>query len=121
MSSTSYSWIPLKLSSRSWQLRNRYIHVILGQLSLDSLLAATASRSLTSEETRRISLLLEAQRERQRMFSLVAGSSRILTDRARNNVAYAAQAVRLAYQATGVDLEPQPPATCSASPASGLS
>ncbi len=91
-----------------WQLRNRYIHVLLGQLSLDSLLSESASRSLTSDETYRISLLLEAQRERQRMFTscgwFFEDFDRI---EPRNNVAYAAQAVRLARQATGVDLEPQ--------------
>jgi hypothetical protein len=91
-----------------WQLRNRYIHVLLGQLSLDSLLSETATRSLTSDETRRVSLLLAAQRERQRMFTscgwFFEDFDRI---EPRNNVAYAAQAVRLARQATGVDLEPQ--------------
>ncbi len=91
-----------------WQLRNQYIHVLLGQLSLNALLSETASRSLTSDETRRISLLLEAQRERQRMFTscgwFFEDFDRI---EPRNNVAYAAQAVRLARQATGVDLEPQ--------------
>ena len=66
------------------------------------------ARSLTSDETRRICLLLEAQRERQRMFTscgwFFEDFDRI---EPRNNVAYAAQAVRLARQATGVDLEPQ--------------
>jgi len=91
-----------------WQLRNQYIHVLLGQRSLSSLLSETASRSLTSDETRRISLLLEAQRQRQRMFTSCGWFFEDF-DRIEplNNVAYAAQAVRLARQATGVDLEPQ--------------
>lgn len=91
-----------------WQLRNQYIHVLLGQMSLNSLLSEHADRSLTNEETRRVGLLLEAQRERQRMFTscgwFFEDFNRI---EPRNNVAYAAQAVRLARQATGVDLEPQ--------------
>jgi alpha-amylase/alpha-mannosidase (GH57 family) len=91
-----------------WQLRNQYIHVMLGQLSIDALLSETATRCLTSDETRRVRLLLEAQRERQRMYTS-CGSFFEDFDRIepRNNVAYAAQAVRLARQATGVDLEPQ--------------
>ncbi len=91
-----------------WQLRNQYIHVMLGVLSIDALLSETANRCLTSDETRRVRLLLEAQRERQRMYTS-CGSFFEDFDRIepRNNVAYAAQAVRLARQATGVDLEPQ--------------
>jgi len=91
-----------------WTLRNRYIHVLLGQMSIDALFAESADRSLTTSETRNIHLLLEAQRERQRMFTscgwFFEDFDRI---EPRNNVAYAAQAVRLAYLASGVDLESQ--------------
>ena len=89
-----------------WQLRNRYIYVILKQMSLEDLVAEMASRALTSEETRQIGLLLEMQRERQRMFTscgwFFEDFDRI---EPQNNVAYAAHAVRLARLATGVDLE----------------
>jgi hypothetical protein len=55
----------------------------------------------------RATLLLDAQRERQRMFTscgwFFEDFDRI---EPRNCVAYAAQAVRLARQATGVDLAP---------------
>jgi hypothetical protein len=63
-------------------------------------------RTPTSEESKRIHLLLEAQRERQRMFTSCGwffdDFDRI---EPRNNVAYAAQAVRLVLRATGIDLE----------------
>jgi len=56
----------------------------------------------------RLSLLLESQRERQRMFTSCGwffdDFDRI---EPRNNLAYAAQAVRLAQLATGEDLAPQ--------------
>ena len=91
-----------------WKLRDRYIHVLLGQISIETLFAESAERSLTSSETRSIHLLLESQRERQRMFTscgwFFEDFDRI---EPRNNVAYAAQAVRLAHLASGVDLEPQ--------------
>jgi len=91
-----------------WLLRNQYIHVLLGELSLETLFSEHAQRSLTTEESLRVSLLLEAQRERQRMFTscgwFFEDFDRI---EPRNNVAYAAQSVRLARQATGIDLAPQ--------------
>jgi hypothetical protein len=88
-----------------WELRNRYIHVILGQLTAHELIESMAGKALTSDQLRRIHLLLEAQRERQRMFTscgwFFEDFDRI---EPKNNVAYAAQAVRLVRLATGVDL-----------------
>jgi hypothetical protein len=91
-----------------WLLRHRYIHVLLGEITLEGLLGEMASRALTSAETHRLGLLLEAQRERQRMFTSCGWYYEDF-DRIepRNNVAYAAQAVRLTRQAAGVDLEPE--------------
>lgn len=87
------------------ELRNRYIHVILGEMTAEQLIAELAGRALTSEQIRRVHLLLEAQRERQRMFTscgwFFEDFDRI---EPRNNVAYAAQAVLLTLQATGIDL-----------------
>ncbi len=90
-----------------WQLRNRYIHVWLGQISLAALFGENTHHTLTGEQVRRTSLLLEAQRHRQRMFTSCGWFFEDL-DRIepKNNLAYAAQAVRLARQATGVDLTP---------------
>jgi alpha-amylase/alpha-mannosidase (GH57 family) len=90
-----------------WSLRDRYIHVILGELSLDDLLFAQSGQRLKSEARLRIHQMLEAQRERQRMFTS-CGWFFDTFDRIepQNVVAYAAQAVLLARQATGVDLTP---------------
>ena len=90
-----------------WTLRDRYIHVILNRCSIEQLLEGMTGHALTSAQVRRVHLMLEAQRERQRMFTS-CGWYFDEFDRIepRNNVAYAAQAVRLARLATGVDLEP---------------
>jgi hypothetical protein len=91
-----------------WKLRNMYIHALLGQVSAEQIINQCAGRNLETTEVERIKLLLEAQRERQRMFTSCGwyfdDFSRI---EPRNNVAYAAQAVRLTHRATGVDLSSQ--------------
>lgn len=88
-----------------WLLRDRYIQVMLGRTRADTLIHEMAGYALTSEQTRRIHLMLEAQRERQRMFTscgwFFEDFERI---EPKNNVAYAAQATLLARMATGVDL-----------------
>jgi hypothetical protein len=90
------------------KLRNSYIHVLLGRLPVEELIFHFAGRRLEPESVRQIRLLLEAQRERQRMFTSCGwffdDFSRI---EPRNNVAYAAQAVRLTYIATGINLSEQ--------------
>jgi hypothetical protein len=90
-----------------WKLRHRYIHVMLGQTRIENLLSDMLYWAPTSQQTKRIHLMLEAQRERQRMFTscgwFFEDYDRI---EPRNNVAYAAQAVHLARLATGVDLTP---------------
>ena len=96
-----------RLVSDPWHLRNLYIHVMLGKISAETLVQQTAIRPLTSQQTRQICLLLEAQRQRQRMFTscgwFFEDFDRI---EPRNNVAYAAQTTHLASLATGVDLSP---------------
>lgn len=91
-----------------WRLRQRYIHVLLGETSLAALLGEQSERTLTHAQAQRAALLLEAQRERQRMYTscgwFFEDFDRI---EPKNCVAYAAQAVRLARQATGVDLSPK--------------
>lgn len=91
-----------------WELRNQYIHVRLGETSLRDLVVSLAGKLLEEEAMIRLSLLLEAQFERQRMFSS-CGWFFDEFDRIepRNAVAYAAQAVWLAYQATGQNLTNQ--------------
>jgi hypothetical protein len=91
-----------------WKLRNSYIHVILGQRTAEELINQYAGRKLEQESVAQIRLLLEAQRERQRIFTSCGwyfdDFSRI---EPRNNLAYAAQAIRLTHLATGVDLSGQ--------------
>jgi len=91
--------------SQPLESRNQYIHVMLGQMRVEELLAEMAGRRLPPEVERRLALLLEAERERQRMFTscgwFFEDFDRI---EPKNNVAYAAQAVRLARLATGIDL-----------------
>jgi hypothetical protein len=90
-----------------WELRHRYIHVILGQVAAAELINELAGRQLPPDTLRRIQLLLESQHERQRMFTSCGwffdDFDRI---EPKNNLAYAAHAVVLAHMATGVDLAP---------------
>jgi hypothetical protein len=81
---------------------------MLGQLPFEEFLFQQAGRKLDDDCVKKMLLLLEAQRERQRIFTSCAwffdDFSRI---EPKNNVAYAAQAVRLTYLATGVSLADQ--------------
>jgi hypothetical protein len=87
------------------ELRHRFIHVLTGQVTGEQLIHTFASRALTTQQVTLISQLLEAQYERQRMFTSCGwffdDFDRI---EPRNNIAYAAHACWLTYKATGVDL-----------------
>jgi len=93
------------LISKPRVLRQSYIYAMLGKIKSEELIREMANYSLTSEATFRIKLLLESQRERQRMFTS-CGWFYDDFDRIepRNNLAYAAQAVRMTRIATGDDL-----------------
>ncbi len=101
-----YADVAQRLVDDPWELNRRYIHVILQKCSAESLIGEMAGHALTSDQTHRLHLMLEAQRERQRMFTS-CGFYFDDFDRIepKNCVAYAAQAVRLVHLATGVDLE----------------
>ena len=96
-----------KLVPDALALRHRYIQVMLGETEPGELIGEMAGRRLPSETIHRIHLLLESQRERQRMFTSCGwffdDFDRI---EPKNNIAYAAQAVMLARRATGADLAP---------------
>jgi alpha-amylase/alpha-mannosidase (GH57 family) len=100
---TVYPFIP-----KPRVLRQEYIHVMLGDFQVERLISEMASHPLTKEQTSQIILLLESQRERQRIFTscgwFFEDFDRI---EPKNVIAYAAQAVRLAHLATGEDLSPQ--------------
>ena len=84
----------------------RYVHVLLGELTAESLVCTMAGQVPKSEAMHRIQLALEMQRERQRMFTS-CGWYYDDFDRieACNNLAYAAQAVHLAELVSGDNLE----------------
>ncbi len=94
-----------KIFADPWELRHRYIYVLQGQTSLQDLASDLAGKQLDAETLRTIRLLLAAANERQRMFTscgwFFEDFDRI---EPRNAVAYAAQAVWLTRQATGIDL-----------------
>jgi len=95
-----------------WLLRDEYIHCILGNLPLEELVLKTQSAQAGIEpeifvggDWVKLEMLLEAQHQRQRMYTSCGWFfdefSRI---EPQNNIAYAAQAAYLVYQATGMDL-----------------
>jgi hypothetical protein len=92
----------------AWKIRNAYVHVMLNQLPCEELIYQYAGRRLGAEQLTQIRLLLDAQKERQRIYTSCGwffdDFSRI---EPRNSIAYAAQAVRLTYLATGVNLADQ--------------
>ena len=96
------------LISKPRLLRQQYIHALLGEISTPDLINGLVGRVLKTDQILRLLLLLESQRERQRMFTSCGwffdDFDRI---EPRNNLAYAAQAIRLARLATGEDLAPQ--------------
>jgi alpha-amylase/alpha-mannosidase (GH57 family) len=105
---TLYTEALAPLDIDPWRLRNQYIHVMLGERTLPDLVHQLSKRRIDGEQMWKIRLLLEAQRERQRIFTSCGwyhdDFARI---EPKNNVAYAAQAVHLTHMATGVDLGPQ--------------
>jgi hypothetical protein len=81
---------------------------MLGEMSADHLINEMAGRDLREDQILQVKLLLESQRERQRMFTscgwFFEDFDRI---EPKNILAYAAQAVRLVRNATGDDLSSQ--------------
>lgn len=96
-----------QFTSRPWELRNRYIQVLLKQTNLDRLLFDLTDKRYSLSEIAVVGTLLAAQYERLRMFTscgwFFENFHRI---EPQNNIAYAAQAVWLTKRATGIDLKP---------------
>jgi len=91
---------------KDWsELKNQYIHVILGELSAWDLINQHAKHELDEDEICKIELLLRANVDRQRMFTSCGwyfdDYDRI---EPKNNTAYSAEAVWLVLRATGIDL-----------------
>jgi hypothetical protein len=101
-----------KLGLNPWILRHNYIHVLLGNTTLEAIVNRARDCNPTNEipcpeldDYPKIELLLEAQRERQRIYTscgwFFEDFDRI---EPQNNVAYAAMAANLVYQATDQDI-----------------
>jgi hypothetical protein len=89
-----------------WWLRNGYIQVVLGEIEGRAFLTQQADRKFTEGETKRILTLLEAQYYRQAMYTSCGFFFEDL-DRLepRYVIAYAAKAIHLVEEATGISLE----------------
>lgn len=87
-----------------WNLRHQYGKVLTGERKVEDLIYEHARRRLPQPVTRQIVTLLRAQYERQRMYTSCGwffdDFDRI---EPKNNVRYAAQAVVLTQQASGLD------------------
>lgn len=95
------------LTNQMWQLRNEYVKVFLGELPLHALLDNYISAPLSENLVNKIGKLLAAQYERQRIFTSCGWFFECFHRiEPQNNIAYAAQAIWLTYQVTGVDLKP---------------
>lgn len=90
-----------------WKLRDSYINVMLGKTDVRTLVQQFSSEAIPTHDVVRLSQLLEAQRFSQAMYTscgwFFEDLSRIET---RNNIGYAAMAIQLVRQATGIDLSP---------------
>ena len=95
-----------KFTSDPWKLRNDYINVFLGEITLDEMLKDFIKQPINEQELSKIGMILAAQYEKQRIFTscgwFFENFHRI---EPQNNIAYAAQAVWLTKQATGKDLK----------------
>jgi len=96
------------LSGDPWKARNEYIQVMLNQKSWTEFAGETFPASVNKAELKRLNLLMQAQIARQWMFTS-CGWFFDEFDRIepRNNVSYAAQAVYLTEQASGIQLMEQ--------------
>ena len=97
-----------KYLEHPWELRHNYACVMCGKMDAETYIQSMIPQTLPVEEIQTIKLLLKAQFERQRMFTSCGwffdDFDRI---EPRNNIAYAAQAIWLTEQATGINLTDQ--------------
>ena len=92
---------------RKWQLRNAYIHVMLGEIELGELLEQYINQKLSETQFEKIGMILAAQYERQRIFTSCGWFfEHFHRIEPQNNIAYASQAIWLTKQVTGKDLKP---------------
>ncbi len=88
-----------------WQLRDGYIRVVLGEMEGRAFLAEQVSGKLTEEQAKRMLILLEAQYYRQAMYTSCGFFFEDLSRlEPRYVIAYAAKAIHLVKEATGISL-----------------
>lgn len=96
-----------QLGTEPWELRNGYMAVVLGRVDGKTYLAERDLGHLSSDETRRLLLLLDAQFYRQRMY---ASCTFFFNDLDRHEPRYAIangiRAIALTRYAVGVNLIP---------------
>lgn len=103
-----YQTFMLRFTSLIWELRNAYIQVFLGQITMETLLKKYIQAPLTQSDIIKVSMLLAAQYEKQRIFTSCGWFfEHFHRIEPQNNIAYAAQAVWLTEKVTGTDLKPQ--------------
>lgn len=89
-----------------WELRHRYIEVILGQKTLDALGLEVFGENWKTLDLQKMEILMQAQVERQKMFTSCGwffdDFNRI---EPANNIAYAAKAVWLCQQVSAKHLD----------------
>lgn len=89
-----------------WQLRNAYIDVFLGNISLEDLQKTFIKQPLNEHQVKKIGMILAAQYEKQRIFTSCGWFfNNFHRIEPQNNIAYAAQAVWLTNRVTGKDLK----------------
>lgn len=105
----AFSGLPLEeklIEDLAWELRHRYIDVILGNKTVLELCEELFKDEYQSLDMKKITILLEAQHERQKMYTSCGwffdDFNRI---EPANNIAYAAKAVWLCQQVSYVPFE----------------
>lgn len=89
-----------------WRLRDGYIQVVLGEMDGTDFLAQRATGKFTEDEAKRILTLLKAQAYRQAMYTSCGFFFEDLSRlEPRYVIAYAAKAIHLVKEATGISLE----------------
>lgn len=91
--------------SDPWEMRHQYGQVLTHERPVEDLIFEQTRRRLPIPVVRQMAVLLHAQYERQRVYTSCGwffdDFDRI---ESKNNLAYAAQAVALTQEATGIDL-----------------
>lgn len=102
----AYERTAAKVLRDPWEARNRYIAVLLGEVPLGEFLSSQATHPLRAEERETAAMLLEGQLFGQRMHTSCGFFWEDLARlEMRNNLAYAAQAIRCIERASGATLE----------------